>query len=1207
MPNSQKSISNSRITLGLLTHGGGDPVGHFVWSGVANVSQEKDVNLICYPGKPLRSPHGFEVQSNVLYELVNPQLIDGLIIWLAGLTFQIDLEEVKSFCERYQPLPIVTVGVHVKGIPCVTVDNYHGMHDVVSHLVKMHGRSRIALIRGPEHHQEAEERFQAYLDVLREHNLLFDPDLTVIGGFKESGAVAGVEELLDRRHARFDALVAASDNMAIAAMRVLQERGIRVPEDVAVAGLNNEPQGGVITPPLTTGPLHFYEQGQKATEMVLDLIAGNPVEEKVVLATQLLIRQSCGCPDPMVLEASTEFKDMVSVDRSLSHDEIILRAMTESLDLDPTPQNLTIVEPLYHAFRTDLNANGNTFLSVLLDSLQRSASTEEPVSKWHTVISTLRSNVLTFLEESLLTRAENLFQQARVVIGEASQRVQAFERLQAEQRARILSDLNQMLSATIDSMELLDILANALPLLNIPRCYLSLYEDPSTPTGWSRLVMAYDEQGKISLYSVRSRFCSPELAPAGVLPIDRRFSLVLEPLYFRNDQLGFVLFEADSHQEEIYEILRGQISGALKRTRLAEYNIELYNEAIQARQVAEEGRQIAEQADLLKSRFLATVSHELRTPLTLIIGMIEMMLVDDAKGQTSLPVSYYRDLKSIGTSAHHLARLISDVLDLASSQAGELHLALEPLHLETVIQEIMLLSEAIVREKGLAWRVELTPSLPTVLADRTRLKQIILNLVSNATKFTEQGEVALSVTADDKVATITVSDTGIGIPDGEQDRIFDEFQQSERTAQRGYGGMGLGLAITRRLVELHHGQIGVRSSGQEGTGSSFYFTIPVIEEGVSRQERLGNPSQTVLLLSEHPERDRKLREYLVQHGYMVRELSVEDQPDWINHILLDPPGALVLAARPAEEIGWELIKILKQNSATQFMPVVFYSLSEEKGWGSILELDYLSKPIRSSELVQAMQRRGILPDSEDDRKTILVVDDDLHILNLQERIVKTHIKNCVVIKARNGREALEIMDDKQPDLVLLDLMMPEIDGFSVLEAMRDRDELRNIPVIVLTAQILTAVDMARLQRGVTAVLSKGLYTPEEVCSRVESALSRSKHLGNEAQRITRQAMAYIHEHYAEPLTREQIANQVGLSERHLNRCFHEETGMSIMTYLNRYRVRQAKMFLERGDRSIEEVANAVGFSGSSYFGRVFRQEIGISPGAYQRGERLRSD
>jgi YesN/AraC family two-component response regulator len=252
-----------------------------------------------------------------------------------------------------------------------------------------------------------------------------------------------------------------------------------------------------------------------------------------------------------------------------------------------------------------------------------------------------------------------------------------------------------------------------------------------------------------------------------------------------------------------------------------------------------------------------------------------------------------------------------------------------------------------------------------------------------------------------------------------------------------------------------------------------------------------------------------------------------------------------------------------------------------------------------------MERQGISSAFGDKSRTILIVDDDLQILSLQERIIGTHLKNCNVVKARNGREALAIMDEIQPDLVLLDLMMPEMDGFSVLEAMRDREQMRNIniPVIVLTAQILTAGDMARLQRGVMAVLSKGLYNPEEVFLQIESALSRSKHLGNDAQRITRQAMAYIHEHYAEPLTREQISHQVGLSERHLNRCFHEEAGMSIMTYLNRYRVRQAKIFLERGDRSVEEVAIAVGFSGSSYFGRVFRQEIGISPGAYQRGER----
>jgi AraC-like DNA-binding protein len=182
-------------------------------------------------------------------------------------------------------------------------------------------------------------------------------------------------------------------------------------------------------------------------------------------------------------------------------------------------------------------------------------------------------------------------------------------------------------------------------------------------------------------------------------------------------------------------------------------------------------------------------------------------------------------------------------------------------------------------------------------------------------------------------------------------------------------------------------------------------------------------------------------------------------------------------------------------------------------------------------------------------------------------------------------------------------MMPEVDGFTVLETMRNRERLRRVPVIVLTAQILTAPDMARLQQGVAAVLSKGLFSSREVLAQVEAALARSKRLGGEGQRAARQVMAYIHAHYPEPISREILAQHVGLSERHLNRCFHEETGMSTMVYLNRYRVRQAKALLEKNIQSVTEVGLAVGFSSSTYFGRVFRQEVGLSPGAYQRGDR----
>jgi signal transduction histidine kinase/DNA-binding LacI/PurR family transcriptional regulator/AraC-like DNA-binding protein len=1200
-----------RPTIGLLTYGAGDPVGHMVWAGVADVASERGVNLLCFPGKPLHSAHGFEAQSNVVYDLVTPELIDGLVIWLAGLTQRVDLDEAQAFCARFRPLPIVTAGVLVEGIPGVTVDNYHGMKEVVSHLIEVHGRIRIAFIRGPQHHQEAEARYQGYADALRDHGVALDAELVVQGDFREDGGVAGAEELLNRCGARFDALVAASDNMAIGAIKVLQAHGIRVPDAVAVAGLNDEVQGHVVTPPLTTSPLRFYEQGRQAMEMALAMLNRETVPNRVVLPTRLLVRQSCGCPDPIIVQAASEpppalqaattgltFEAALAAQRPA-----ILADMLQALDSrSQAGEASVLVAQLLSAFTSEITgAAPGSFLFILDKCLRQTVAAGEMVSGWHEVVSALRRHGLACLQEpTVLRRAEHIWQQARVMIGETSQRAQAFQTWQAEAQAEILADINQALSFVLDVDELTGVLAEALPRLNIHLCFMSLYENPAAPAASARLMLAQDRQGRLTLPPGGLRFPSRQLVPEGSLPREQCSSWVVEPLYFRTDQLGFILFEANPRQEEIYEILRGQISAALKRTLLAEHNVELYNEAVQARQVAEDGRRLAEEADCLKSRFLATVSHELRTPLTLIVGMIDMILAEEAGSKSHVPASHDRDLKSIRTSAQHLARLIGDVLDLASSQAGELRLAAEPLDLEAFLQETILLGEPMVREKGLAWSVDLPPAMPQVLADRTRLKQVILNLISNATKFTEQGEVALSVSAKDNDVTIAIRDTGIGITKDDQQTIFNEFQQSERTAQRGYGGMGLGLAISRRLIELHGGHMGVRSSGEDGAGSTFYFTLPALAHAAAPVE---DRTHTVLLLSQHSHDGSQLRAHLTQRGFEVAELSVEDHPNWLSEIVACPPGAVVLDMLPAEDRGWQLIKLFKQTPATQDMPVVFYTLSAEQDRGAMLALDYLNKPTRGGDLVRALDRQGLTSESGANRPTILIVDDETCILDLHARIVEAHVPGCRVLKARNGREALSRMEQDLPDLVLLDLMMPEMDGFTVLEVMRQRGRLRHVPVIVLTAQILTGPDMARLRQGVAAVLGKGLFTTAEVLAQVEATLARNKRLGSEGQRVVRQVMAYIHEHYAEPLTRAKLARQVGLSERHLNRCFHEETGLPLKTYINRYRVRQAKALLAESNLNVVEVALAVGFSGSTYFGRVFREEVGLSPSAYQHGVR----
>jgi CheY-like chemotaxis protein len=412
--------------------------------------------------------------------------------------------------------------------------------------------------------------------------------------------------------------------------------------------------------------------------------------------------------------------------------------------------------------------------------------------------------------------------------------------------------------------------------------------------------------------------------------------------------------------------------------------------------------------------------------------------------------------------------------------------------------------------------------------------------------------------------------------------------------------MGLGLAITRRLIELHGGQIGVRSAGQEEVGSTFYFSLPVMVSAPAGAEIPRSRRSVVLLLSENP--STPLREHLQQKGFQVEVLDVTEHPNWLRSVVSQPPGAVVLDFQPATERGWELMQLMKQNPETRDVPVVFYNLSPERSQGAMLEMDYLSKPVASTELFHALERLGLNPENS---RAILVVDDDPNVLDMHVRMLESRV-NGRVLKAYGGKQALELMVQESPALVLLDLMMPEVDGFEVLRVMRTREGTRNVPVIVLSAQILTGHDMLRLQEGVAAVLGKGLFSVDEVLSQVETALNHSKRLGSQASRIVRQAMAYIHERYGDPISRAELARHVSITERYLTHCFREEMGITPMMYLNRYRVKRAKILLEQGTLSITEVAMTVGFSDSSYFNRVFRQEVGIAPGVYQRGIRAGS-
>jgi len=1020
-------------------------------------------------------------------------------------------------------------------------------------------------------------------------------------------------ESILRKGIPFTAVLASNDESAIGAIDALRDAGLVVPHDVAVIGFDDRLEAKAHMPPLTTVHHPMFELGYQSVVLLLRRIE-RPADEtgETRIPTQLIVRQSCGCPPGAAAvtaqetasvraelprwhtEASESLKQRAGADLQGIKQRIVelmaqtVSAGTQRLSLDELDY---LCQRLVEAFILSLeHGDPMTFRLAIEQILQRAASVGDDLHVWQAAMSVLRARTSDFLSMTLCgvdwQQVDDMLHQARVVVSEIAQGQYARRLTHQTTITDRVGRMTARFLAAQDEAEIFDVLAQNLPEVGIHQAVVALYEaDGDDPV--NRITLRSPGGPEASSLVFPSR----QFPPYAVYPSDRPFSLALLPLLVQEKLLGFVAFDG-GNLEPCADIVR-QLGAALLAARL-------FREAV-------EGRRLAEEADRLKSRFLSVVSHELRTPLNLIWGLSDVLLREGEEIDTDKLAVSREDVLRIHVSAQHLDSLIRDVLDLARSEVGQLRLVRELLDLTEVLEAVSTIGEQMARDRGLAWRLEIAENLPRVLGDRTRLRQVVLSLVNNAAKFTATGEIELMAAPVGDRVQVAVRDTGLGVPAEEQQVIFDEFRQSERTTARGYGGLGLGLAICKRLIELHDGEIGVRSSGEDGKGSTFYFTLPAMTPQpmpLEDEVRLGQARQ-VLLLVKDVASGSILGDYLKKRGFGVNVHQVIETNDWLGWLLASPPEAVVLDLGLASEQGWEILSVLKENPATKDVPVMFCDVKSTADSGSMLAVDYLTKPVGTAELAGALMCQGLLDwdDGERPDKKILIVDDEPAVLKMHARMVEAQSTGYKVLQARNGLEALDVIRCELPDLVLLDLMMPELDGFGVLEAMQTEEVCRNIPVIVVTGQILTEEDVARLNHGVVSVLTKGMFTAEETLARVERVLEHRRELSTQARRFVLSAMAYMHAHCAEPISLGDVARSVGLTERHLDRCFRQEMGLTPITYLNRYRIKQAKLLLATGSKTVTEIAFDVGFSDSSYFARVFRREVGLSPSAYRRGER----
>jgi len=501
-------------------------------------------------------------------------------------------------------------------------------------------------------------------------------------------------------------------------------------------------------------------------------------------------------------------------------------------------------------------------------------------------------------------------------------------------------------------------------------------------------------------------------------------------------------------------------------------------------------KEVAEQANRTKSTFLANMSHELRTPLNAIIGYSEM-LEEEAQEQGLEHIG--PDLSRIHAAGKHLLALINDVLDLSKIEAGKMELYLEDFEIPTLVHDVEATIRPLVEANRNAFEVSCPADVGLMHADLTRVRQILFNLLSNAAKFTQEGRVTLAVLPLRRrgrdFVEFLVSDTGIGLTPEQQTRLFQSFSQADPSTSRKYGGTGLGLVISRRFAQMMGGDITLKS--ELGRGSTFTVVVPRVAGQIPTApppEPATNPTAvaaTVLVVDD----DRATRELisrgLVREGF--RAITAATGEEALRLARSQRPDVISLDVLMPGMDGWTVLRSLKADPITASIPVVMVSMLDDREIGFALgAADYLTKPFDRERLVASMRRFR----DGDHPRPVLVVEDDPASREVIKRTLERD--GWVVWEAENGRAALDAVRRHVPDLVLLDLMMPEMDGFEFVSHLRSMDAGRSIPVVVVTARELSLEDRKRLSGHVRRVFRKGSFSRDELVQELRRALEAGR-------------------------------------------------------------------------------------------------------------------
>ncbi len=566
------------------------------------------------------------------------------------------------------------------------------------------------------------------------------------------------------------------------------------------------------------------------------------------------------------------------------------------------------------------------------------------------------------------------------------------------------------------------------------------------------------------------------------------------PIIVSGKAVGVLSVQSTS-MEDIFDDADARLLGTIaSAVGTALNNAQLYTEARKARVAAE-------QANQAKSAFLANMSHELRTPLNAIIGFTRIVR---RKSEGLLPEKQIENLDKVNTSAEHLLNLINTVLDIAKIEAGRMDVLAATFRIGALIDLCVNTAQPLLRV-GVVLEKQVDDELSTIFSDQDKIRQIILNLLSNAAKFTHEGKIVLSASRAGENVRIAVSDTGIGISEEALSRIFKEFQQADTSTTRQYGGTGLGLSISRNLARLLGGDITVES--ELGKGSTFTAVLPIqfINRSLASPDASetdqtppspapaqasaasfvsGNEKKHILVIDDDPD-----AVYLLQESLNTQEFEISGALNGQEGLRLarekNPDAILLDIVMPGAD-GWQVLHELKGDPATENIPVILLTIIDKKALGYRLGASaYLLKPLDPEEVKETLSR--ITHAADHQQKKVLVVDDDPNIAEMLRQILPG--SDFILEFASDGDAGLRAVVAFQPDLVLLDIIMPRLDGFGVIESLRSDPKMRNLPIIVISAKDLTASESQRLNEAAVLIIKKQGFQGEQLVREINSALN----------------------------------------------------------------------------------------------------------------------